>query len=136
MLGVGEARHLVAVGLTGLRQQDQGRGIGGLGREGEIEQNEGIDVELGPARGVDPDPQRDDECLRDQERRRAKKAGEILRLSPEPVVSEGRFEMGVRQMKFAQTLVRFMATRSLAFPSPSAQQCGGLAIRCADNTEV
>jgi hypothetical protein len=60
MLGVGEARHLVAVGLTGLRQQDQGRGIGGLGREGEVEQNERIDVELGPADGVDPDPQRDD----------------------------------------------------------------------------
>ena len=56
MLGVGEARHLVAVGLTGLRQQNQRRGIGGLGREGEIEQNERIDVELGPAGGVDPDP--------------------------------------------------------------------------------
>jgi hypothetical protein len=60
MLGVGKARHLVAVGLTGLRQQNQRRGIGGLGREGEIEQNERIDVELGPAGGVDPDPQRDD----------------------------------------------------------------------------
>ena len=116
MLGVGEARHLVAVGLTGLRQQNQRRGIGGLGREGEVEQNERIDVELGPAGGVDPDPQRDDKRLRDQECRRAEEAGEILRFSPEPVVSESRFEMGVRQMKFAQTLLRFMARRSFGLP--------------------
>ena len=110
MLRVGEARHLVAVGLTGLRQQDQRRGIGGLGREGEIEQNEGIDVELGPARGVDPDPQRDDEGLRDKEGRRAEEAREILRFLPEPVISKGRFEMGMRQVNPAHALVtrRFM----------------------------
>src|SRR6202034_23223 len=109
MLGVGEARHLVAVGLPGLRQQNQWRGIGGLGREGEVEQNERIDVELGPAGGVDPDPYCDDDRLRDQELRRAEEAGEILRFSPEPVVSEGRFEMGVRQGKSAQGLRRVMA---------------------------
>ena len=135
MLGVGEARHLVAVGLTGLRQQNQRRGIGGLGREGEIEQNEGVDVELGPADGVDQDPQRDDDRLRDQERRRAEEAGEILRLLPEPVVSEGRFEMGVRQMKSARVLRRFMGYAHFRLPFASGHDVAACDSR-SDNTEV
>ena len=40
VLGVGEADHLVAVGLAGLSEQDQRRGVGGLQREGEVEENE------------------------------------------------------------------------------------------------
>ena len=135
MLGVGEARHLVPVGLTGLRQQDQGRGIGGLGREGEVEQNERIDVELGPAGGVDPDPQRDDERLRDQELRRAEETRKILRFSPEPVVSEGGFEMGVRQMKSARALAAVLGGCSLGLPSPPAASAAACDSR-ADNTEV
>jgi hypothetical protein len=39
VLGVGDAVGLVAVGLAGLGQKDQRRGIGGLSREGEVEQN-------------------------------------------------------------------------------------------------
>jgi hypothetical protein len=120
VLGVGEARHLVPVGLTGLRQQDQGRGIGRLGREGEVEQNERIKVELGPAGGIDPDPQRDDQRLGDQEGRRPEEAREIFRFSPEPVVSEGRFEMGVRQVKSACALGLFLRHAHWVFPSPPA----------------
>ena len=96
MLGVGDAVGLVAVSLARLGQKDQRRGIGGLSREGEVEQNERIDVELRPADDVDQDPDRDEDRLPDQERRRAEEAGEILGLPAEPIVSERRFEGGVR----------------------------------------
>ena len=46
MLRVGNAVRLVAVGLPGLGKQDQRRGIGRLGRKGEVEQDEGKEVEL------------------------------------------------------------------------------------------
>ena len=49
-----------------------------------------------------------------QERRRAEEAGEILRFLPEPVVAEGRFEMGVRHMKSARALLRFIGGCSFA----------------------
>lgn len=50
VLGIGIGVGFVAVGLTGLREQDQRRGIGGLETEREIEQDEGIQVECDPAR--------------------------------------------------------------------------------------
>ena len=49
VLGVGDAVRLVAVGLARLGEQDQRRRIGRLSRECEIEEDERIDVELGPA---------------------------------------------------------------------------------------
>jgi hypothetical protein len=80
-------------------EQDQRRRIGRLQRKGEVEQDEGIDVERRPARHVDPDPHGDDERLGDEKGRRAEEAGEGLRLQREPVAAKNRFEMGVRQMK-------------------------------------
>ena len=89
----------VTVGLAGLCQQDQRRGIGGLEGKGEIQQDERIDVELGPAGQIDADPDRDDEGLPDQEHGRPEKARESLGLQGEPVVAEHGTEMGVRKMK-------------------------------------
>ncbi len=97
--GVGVAMRLVAVGLPGLRQQDQRRRIGGLQRKGEIEQDEGIEVETHPAREIGDHPQQDQDRLGDQKHRRAEKPREALGLEGEPVIAESRAEMGVRQMK-------------------------------------
>jgi hypothetical protein len=47
-----------------------------------------------------------------------KKAREILRFSSEPVVSERRFQMSVRQVKLAQALVRLLAHAHWPLPSP------------------
>ena len=45
MLRVGVGVRFVAVRLSGLREQDERRRIGGLQAEGEVEQNERIEVE-------------------------------------------------------------------------------------------
>ena len=67
---VGVGVRLVAVRLSGLRQQDERRGISCLQAEREIQQDEGIEVELGDADDIQGDPDRDDDGLYDQERRR------------------------------------------------------------------
>ena len=99
VLGVGDRMRLVAIGLARFGEQDQRRRIGRLQRKGEVEQDEGIDVERRPTRHVDPDPHADDDRLGDKKGRRAEEAGEGFRLQREPVAAENGFEMGVRQMK-------------------------------------
>ena len=96
---VGVGVCLVAIRLTSLRQQDQGSGIGGLEAEGEIEQNEGVEVELGEAYDVEANPDGHNDRLPHQKNRRAEEAGKALRLGPEPTVAERRREMRMRRVK-------------------------------------
>jgi len=53
MFRVGEGVGFVAVGLTGLRQQDERRGISRLRAEREIEQDERVDIEARVAEDID-----------------------------------------------------------------------------------
>src|SRR6266704_545332 len=99
MLGVGDGMHFVAVGLSRLRQENERRGIGDLQAEGEVEQDEGIDVEVGQAGDVEGDPDADEDRLHDEKERRAEEAGEGLRLDREPIVAEDGAEMQMRPMK-------------------------------------
>jgi hypothetical protein len=79
----------VALGLPGLGEQDQRRGVGRLGREREVEQDEGVRVPMEADGGrVGGDPQRDDERLPDDEPRRAEGPGEALGEDAEAVVAE------------------------------------------------
>ncbi len=96
---IGLRMGLVAVRLPRLRQQDQRRGVRGLQAEREIEQDERIEVEFPDADQVQADPDRDDDRLRDEEKRRAEKPGERLRLEGKPIVPERRREMQVRNVK-------------------------------------
>ena len=60
---------LVAVGLAGLREQDQRGGVGGLEGEGEVEQDERVGVPAQRDEGdVCRDPRRDDDGLADEKR--------------------------------------------------------------------
>src|SRR5208282_4531337 len=118
---VGARIHLIAVGLASLGEQDQRRRIGRLQRKGEVEQDERIDVELRPARHIDPDPYADDDRLADEKGRRAEEAGEGFRPQPERVAAENRFEMGVRQMESPRPVL----SRS-PFPLAHASSVDGL----------
>ena len=104
MLGVGDAVALVAVGLPGLREQDQRRRVSRLQREREIEQDERIDVELRPAHDVDQDPDPHDDRLCYEKGRRSEETGEALRPRAEPVAAENRIEMRMRQMKTSRAI--------------------------------
>ena len=75
VLRVGHGVGLVAVGLSRLREQDQRRGVRGLQAERQVEQDEGIEVELDDADGVQRDPGRDDERLRARERSASRRTG-------------------------------------------------------------
>ncbi len=88
MLGVGLRVDLVAVRLAGLRQENQWRGIGGLKTEGEIQENEGVEIEVAKSGNIKTDPGSYDDGLRDEEDRRAKKAGKGFRLQREPVIAK------------------------------------------------
>jgi hypothetical protein len=112
VLRIGHGVRLVTIRLTGLRQQDQRRGIGGLKAECEVQQDKGIDIKLGEAKHIQTNPDRDDPRLRDQKDRRAKEASKRLRLEREPVPPKHRREMNMWQMK---TEVMRMGRTSLFF---------------------
>src|SRR4029078_2424881 len=76
-------------------EEDERRRVGRLEAEGEVQEDEGVDVEVGQAEDVRRDPDGDDEALDDQEGRRAEKAGEVLRLLAEPAGAEGGGEVAV-----------------------------------------
>ena len=76
-----QGMRLVAVRLPRLRQQDQGRRIGGLQAEGEVEQNKGVKVEGDEAQDVRQDPDGNDKRLPDQKAGRPKKSARRLPLS-------------------------------------------------------
>jgi hypothetical protein len=99
MAGVGFGVGLVTIGLPGLGQQDQRRRIGCLQAEGEVEQNERIQIEAGKAHAVGEDPERDDECLGDQEMGRTEIARERFGFLAEPVAAEYRRQVAVGMME-------------------------------------
>src|SRR5260221_892473 len=99
MLGVGDGVHLVPVGLSRLRQKNERCRIGSLQAESEIEQDEGIKVEVDKADDIEDDPDGNEDGLADQKDRGSEKAGKVLRLEGEPVVAENRAEMQMRLMK-------------------------------------
>jgi len=81
--------HLVALGLTRLRQQDQRRGVCGLGGEREIEQDERIGVPVLDDRDrVEHDPEHDHDRLADDVLRRPEEARRVLRRPTERVGPE------------------------------------------------
>ena len=83
------AVELVAIRLTRLREQDQRRGVRGLRREDQVEQDEGSGVPVPHERGrVQCDPERDDNRLPDDVPRRAEEARGLLGEPAESVVAE------------------------------------------------
>jgi len=65
-------------------------GVGGLEAEGQVEQDEGVEVEPDEMRRVDDDPRGDDDRLGDQERRRPEEARERLGPRAESAGAERR----------------------------------------------
>jgi hypothetical protein len=85
--------NVVAVGLPGLGQQDQRRGVGGLQREQQVERDERVPVpgdRVRQRQRVQGDPEGDDERLPDDEPRRAEEARESLGENAEAVTAERR----------------------------------------------
>jgi hypothetical protein len=76
MLRIGLGVSFVPVRLSRLRKQNKWRCIGRLETEGQIEQNERVDVELGEAESVYANPDGNDRSLCHQKNRRSKKTGE------------------------------------------------------------
>jgi len=99
MLRIGVSMRFVAVGLAGLREEDERRGIGRLQTEREVEEDKGIDIEMDDADDVKNNPNRHDEGLPNKEDGRAKEAGESLRFECKPIVPENGGEMVMRKMK-------------------------------------
>src|SRR6185369_11617251 len=106
MLGVRIRMGLVAIGLSGLGEQDERCGVRGLQAEREVQQDEGEDVESRETGAVQRDPDGDQDRLPDQECRRSEEAGEALGAHPEPVVAERRGQMRVWLVKAEVTLRR------------------------------
>ena len=111
-IGVG----LVAVGLTRLREQDQRGRVGRLGTEGQVQEDEGIEVEVRPSDRVRGDPERDQHGLRDQERRGAEEARERLRPQAEPIAPERRVQVRVRRVKTKVVLACRVSRRASRRP--------------------
>src|SRR4029077_15926273 len=88
MFRVGEGMSGVAVGLAGLRQQYERSRIRRLQAEGEVEEDEWIDVERRKPEDVDENPNGNDARLSDEKARRAKKASERFSLQGKPVVAK------------------------------------------------
>lgn len=90
VLGIRFRMCFVAIRLSGLGEQDQRRGIGGLQAEGEVQENKRVNVELGPAHEINDDPERHDDGLADEKYRRTKKPREGLGFEREPIIAEYR----------------------------------------------
>jgi hypothetical protein len=93
-LGVGHPSvvlglRLVAIGLTGRREQDQRGGVRGLRREGEVQQDEGVRVPA-QAQGddVEGNPDCDEQRLADDELRGPEEAREPLGELAEAICAE------------------------------------------------
>src|SRR5258708_5780687 len=104
MLGIGDGVHLIPVSLSRLRQENEWRRISGLQAECQIEQDEGIYVEIGEAEDVDGDPDGHEDALANQKDRRSKKAGKAFRLEGEPIVAKNSAEMQMRSMKSVEVI--------------------------------
>ena len=88
MFRIGEGMSGVAVGLAGLRQQYQWSRICRLQTEGEVEEDEWIDVKRRKPEDIRENPNGNNDSLSDEKGRRAKKASERLSLQGKPVVAK------------------------------------------------
>jgi hypothetical protein len=88
MLRIGKGMSRVAVGLAGLRQQYEWSRICRLKAEGEVEEDEWIDVECCKPKDIDENPYRNNDGLGDEKAGRAKKASERFSLQGKPVVAK------------------------------------------------
>jgi hypothetical protein len=84
---------LIAIRLTRLCEQNERRGIGSLKTEGEIQEDERIEIEFENTGDVQSDPQKDHQRLSHEKERRSKKTGESLGLQGEPIIPENRIEV-------------------------------------------
>src|SRR4051794_31255341 len=91
---------LVAVRLTGLREENQRSGVGGLRGEGEVQQDERVRVERleQELAGVQRDPERDEDRLADDEPGRAEEARETLGGPPEGIAAKGASVVRMRPL--------------------------------------
>jgi hypothetical protein len=97
VLRVRLGEDLLPVRLPRLGEQDERRRVRGLQAEGEVEQDEGVDVEVRHPGGVAHHPDRHHDRLADQERRRTEEPREGFGSHGEPIVAEHRGEMRMRQ---------------------------------------
>jgi hypothetical protein len=88
MFRIGEGMSGIAVGLAGLRQQYEWSRICCLQAEGEVKEDEWIDVERCKPEDIDENPNGNDDGLSDEKGRRAKKASERLSLQGKPVIAK------------------------------------------------
>ena len=88
VLDVGLGEGLVAVGLPGLRQQDEWSRVCRLQAEGEVEEDERVDVERCKSKDIDENPHSNNDSLGDEKARRAKKASERFSLQGKPIVAK------------------------------------------------
>src|SRR6516162_2232850 len=88
MFRIGERMCSVAVGLAGLRQQYEWSRICRLQAEGEVEEDERINVERCKPQDIDENPHGNNDGLGDEKARRAKKTSERFSLQGKPVVAK------------------------------------------------
>ncbi len=93
---IGVGMCLVTVGLPCLCQKNERGGIRGLQTEHKIQQDEGIQVKLSHAAGIQTDPDGDRCRLSDKKLQCAEEARKGLGLESEPFVAEDGCEMNVR----------------------------------------
>jgi hypothetical protein len=96
VLGIGIGVGFVAIGLAGLREQDQRCGVGRLEAESEVEEDERINIEMEEPGDIDDDPDGHDHSLRHEEERRPEKPRESLGFQGKPIVSKHLSEVQVR----------------------------------------
>ena len=88
MFRIGERMCCVAVGLAGLRQQYEWSRICRLQAEGEVEEDERVDVERCKPQDIDENPHANNDGLGDEKARRAKKTSKRFGLQGKPVVAK------------------------------------------------
>src|SRR5690349_24648490 len=89
--------HLVPLGLTRLREEDQRRGVRGLRREREVEEDERVLVEVDEdLEPVEGDPRDDDDRLRDDVLRGSEEPRDPLGSAAERVRTERRLVLVLR----------------------------------------
>ena len=77
--------RFVTIRLSRLRKKNEGRGVSGLETERQVQKDERVYVEMRKAGGIDPDPRRYDDGLRDQENGSSEKTGKLFGFEGEPI---------------------------------------------------
>ena len=99
MLSIRVGVGFVPIGLSRLREENERSGVRGLRAEGEVKEDEGIEIKVSDASRIQADPGEDDAGLPDEEERGPEKAREGFGFEREPVVPESGAEVAVRQVE-------------------------------------